>query len=403
MENQGYEEDQSRASEKQSTLESCRRDQQLRVDTIDVIDDPAVARTTTHPEGHVYEDIAIGARTDACEIPERTSCSDETPDPRETRIDIARQAWTSNPSSPTIESFQQSSTLFSSAGISTNHDSATISSASKTSEDVSEKAFGNREPRELAASALPGHVSSSPRTKDDSSQDTSVTQSDRRPNRRRRKKDCKHCRSKLAGSCEKLDELMIDGKDTILKEKGNDHSDKHPDTSTLLFRESLLRSQNIKIYPVVSRTSLRDTCGAKRNSSAFPASEYGVHATENPAKYLLNVENNRMFGQVVDSAQSKILGVSGNVTDMRINSIYSQDRWYGKDSQIFYTDVKDQNPFQVSCIGYEHRVSISFLFKYYKIYFYFFLYNRSILWFLGKFLQIILSIGGEKSILINLN
>jgi len=47
---------------------------------------------------------------------------------------------------------------------------------------------------------------------------------------------------------------------------------------------------------------------------------------------------------------------------MRINSIYSQDRWYGKEPQIFYTDIKDQNPFQVNCAGYERRVASCFSF-----------------------------------------
>ncbi|XP_071627386.1 uncharacterized protein [Temnothorax longispinosus] len=366
MENQGYEEDQSRAAEEQSTLESRRRDQhQLRADTIDVIDDPIVARTTTHPEGHVYEDIAIGAETDTCEVAEsrafranedseRTSSPDESQYPREAEdrepIDLVKQAWINElPPLAIDRSSQQSSTLSSSVRISTSHDSATNSSqvVSRTSENDPERVFG----KYCDLPPLPGSVPQnvSPRANDDSSRDISVTQSDRRPNRRRRKKDCKHCRSKLAdaGSCEKLDEL-VDNKGAILRENGVNHREpvRLPDSSTLLFRDSLLRSQNVKIYPIV-RSSLQDI-GAKRNSSAaFRASEYGVHTTENPARFLLNIENDRMLGKVMEGAQSKILGVSGgNGTDMRINSIYSQDRWYGKEPQIFYTDVKDQNPFQ---------------------------------------------------------
>lgn len=369
MENQGYEEDQSRAAE-QSTLEFRRRDQQLRADTIDVIDDPVVARTTPHPEGHVYEDIAISAGTNTCELSERTSCPDEPRNPHETEdrgaIDLARQAWINEPLSSTIDrSSQQNSTLSSSAKISTNHDSATTLSRapSRTSEDDPETVFGKS--RDPSAPPLPGDVSedvsSSLRANENSSRDTPVTQSDRRPNRRRKKKDCKHCRSKLAdaGSCEKLDEL-VGSKDAILKENGDNHRNRYPDTSTLLFRESLLRSQNIKIYPIVSRTSFRDIDAKKNLSSAFSAYEYGIHKTQNPARFLLNTENNRMLGQVVEGAQNKLLGVSGNGTDMRVNSIYSQDRWYDKESQIFYTDVKDQNPFQVSFAGFQHRVASFF-------------------------------------------
>ncbi|XP_011867909.1 PREDICTED: uncharacterized protein LOC105562032 isoform X2 [Vollenhovia emeryi] len=337
MENQGYEEEQSRVAKEQSTLEFRRRDQQLRADTIGAIDDPVVARTTTHPEGHVYEDIAIDAGADARE---RTSGLDESRNSDlEERgpIDFARQAWINRPPSPAIDSpFQRNSTLSSSARISTNHGSTTTLSrtASKSGEDVPERVFGKS--RDLPAPPLAGE------NEDSSRGDTPVTQSDRRANRRRRKKDCKHCRSKLAdaGSCEKLDEL-IDSKDAILRENRNNH--KHPDASTLLFRESLLRTQNIKIYPLV-RTSLRDIDAKKGSSTAFPASEYGVHTAGNPIRYLLNTENDRMLGKVVEGAQNKILGVPGNGTDMRINSIYSQDRWYGKEPQVFYTDVK--NPFQ---------------------------------------------------------
>lgn len=345
MENQGYEEDQSRAAQEQSTLESRRRDQQLCTDPIDVIDNPVVARITPHPEGNLYEDIVIDAGTNTCELSERTSCSDESRNLSETGGLLAKQAWINRPLSSTIDRpFQQNSTLFS--RISTNHDSTTTSS--RTSEDDPERVFGKS--RDLPVPSLSDvseNVSLSLQANEDSSRDASVTQSDRRPNRRRRKKDCKHCRSKLAdaGSCEKLDEL-IDSKDTILKENRDNYLDKHPDASTLLFRESLLRPQNIKVYPIVSRTSLRDIGTNRSSSAAFPASEYGVHRTENAARFLLNMENDKMLGQVVEGAQNKILGVPGNGTDMRINSIYSQDRWYNKESQIFYTDVKDQNPFQ---------------------------------------------------------
>ncbi|EGI59579.1 Low-density lipoprotein receptor-related protein 2 [Acromyrmex echinatior] len=270
MENQGYEEDQSRAAQEQSTLESRRRDQQLCTDTIDVIDNPVVARATSHPESNLYEDIAIGAETNTSELSKRTSYPDESRNLSETGGLLARQAWINRPSSSTIDRpFQQNSTL--SSRISTNHDS--IITLSRTSEDDAEKVFEKSRELPSLSEDVSENVSLSLQANEDS-QDASMTQFDRRPNRRRRKKDCKHCRSKLAdvSSCEKFDEL-IDSKDTILKENGDNHRDRHPDASTLLFRESLLRPQNIKVYPIVSRTSLRDI-GAKRSSSAaFPASE----------------------------------------------------------------------------------------------------------------------------------
>ncbi|XP_029177489.1 uncharacterized protein LOC114945430 isoform X2 [Nylanderia fulva] len=316
MENQGYEEEHSRAAEEQSTLEFRYRDREPH-DRIDRGDDPLVARSTPHPEGHVYEDIS-GEKV-APELSERISLPNGTQDPQKS-ADFAKQAWINRAgSSPPIAIPDESlvlQTLSSPAEISTNHDSGT--SSSRTKDDDLEKVTKNLAdppgPQDLPEKdVLEKGMSLSDSNKDDSS-----SHPDRRTNRRRRKKDCKHCRSKLVG-VEKLDELA-GSKDEILKD---------PDlTSNLLFRDSLLRPQNIKIYPIVKRTSLGDI-GAP---TVFFENELNL-TTENAAKFL---GNDRMLGQ------EKML----RPTDMRINSIYSQDRWYGKDSPIFYTDVKDQNPFQ---------------------------------------------------------
>ncbi|XP_072752143.1 uncharacterized protein [Anoplolepis gracilipes] len=343
MENQGYEEEQSRAEEEQSTLESRFRDRQPH-DTIDRSDPAVVSRT--HPENHVYEDIS----TD-CKFSERISFPDETRETKERQsADLtSRQTWINEPPSIAAtaifdKSFQQNSTLASSAEISTNHDSAISSSG--TNKDDLEGASEN--PRELPRS-LPEKegvlesVSSLPREKD-SSRDPSAQSDRQRTNRRRRKKDCKHCRSKLAvaNSCEKLDE-MAGSEDAILRENEINQRNKESDfTSNLLFRESLLRTQNIKIYPIVKRTSLGDI-GVKNSPIAFLENELHPRTADNATKFLVN---DRMLGKVTESQDKLLLGVSRNGTDMRINSIYSQDRWYGKESPIFYTEVKDQNPFQ---------------------------------------------------------
>lgn len=346
MENQGYE-GESRAEE-QSTFESHYRDRQPH-DTIDR-SDPLVARTL-HAENHVYEDISTDTVA-ASKFSERISFVDEIRDTENRQsADHARQAWVNE--SPSIaataildRSVQQNLTLASSAEISANYDSGTSSSRAVSGTNENDLKGASKNPRELPRS-LPDEnilesVSSSPREKD-SSRDVPV-QPDRRTNRRRRKKDCKHCRSKLAvaSSCEKLNELA-GSEDTILRENEINHRNKDPDfTSSLLFRDSrvsdsLLRSQNMKIYPIVKRTSLEDI-GTKSPPIAFLDSE--LHSA---SRFLVN---DRMLGQVTENNQNKILGESKNWTDMRINSIYSQERWYGKESPIFHTDVKDQNPFQ---------------------------------------------------------
>lgn len=304
MENQGYEKDHSRVKDSDSDL----------------------ARTSTHPEGHVYEDIST--TTDIPDSSERISFLDESRNNDCRSAESAGQAWINESSND--KSYQQNSTL-SSPTISTNHDSANSTSQTvfRTNEDEnSENSCGKScdHPAASPPEDVPtGSVSS--QKNEDLLRDNILMQSDRK--RRRRKKDCKHCRSKLAGanSCEKLDES---NKDAILRENENNHREK--DSSGFLFRESLLRPQNIKIYPMMDRMSLREI-SAKSSSNAFFVTETnsGPRSTEN--EFLMNAENNR----------NKLLG-----TDMRINSIYSQDRWQGKESPIFYTDIKDQNPFQVS-------------------------------------------------------
>lgn len=360
MENQAYEEDQSRAEEQSSTLESCNR-QSHHLDAIDE-GDLFGPKTTTHIAGHVYEDVSIGTE-DASDFSEQQfSLPDESRNTCEIKdrpsVDFARQVWVNGPSSIVSsvvdKPFQRSSTLSSSVGIST------ISTSFKTNDD-GDSARDTGMSCNLLSGPLSGNVlesvSSSSQEKEDLSRDRVSAQSSRKPNRRRKKKDCKHCRSKLAGagSCEKLDELA-GSKDAILKENASNHLD----MSNFLFRESLLRSQNIKIYPAVSRTSLRDIGAQKRCSTAFSrTSENGLHLTK---KFIINAGSDKMSDEIVENNRNKLLGVSKNGTDMRINSIYSQDRWYGKESPIFYTDVKDQNPFQVSCLL---RVKYCLLFFYY--------------------------------------
>ncbi|XP_025152388.1 uncharacterized protein LOC105181089 isoform X3 [Harpegnathos saltator] len=356
MENQGYEEEQSRIEE-QSVPKSCHRDQQLYVDTID--GDPSVARATTYPESHLYEDISINTEI-STQFLEQTSSLSETQDNNETDnheiqdqqpIDFTKQAWVNGTSSNTSlvieKSNQQNSTLSSLVEISANYNRVSSSprAVSRTSEDDTE-GF-NKNPCSFHRN-VKENISSIPRQSENFSRDT-IVQSDRRPNRRRKKKDCKHCRNKLssANTCEKLDEL-VNNKDTILKETGNDHREKNPDVSNFLFRDSILKSQNIKIYPMLNKTSFQDLGTKKSYSTAFHTSENGSRLMEDASNFLANAQNDKMLHKMTESKQNKLLEAPRNsaLSDMRINSIYSQDRWYDKDTSIFYTDFKDQNPFQ---------------------------------------------------------
>jgi len=343
MENEGYEEDQSRAEGGQSTFETSNRDQ-LHGDSSNA--------TATYVDGHVYEDISTDTER-TLEFSE-TSFSDKSRNAHEIKdlrsLDATKQAWVSRPLSivsPTIDRyFRNDSTLSPLAGISTNRESPVSSSLATSMASDDDPARFSKNSCDLRRDVAESVSLESSRENEGSTRDASV-QSDRRPNRRRRKKDCKHCRSKLtsASSCERLNELA-DEKEVILEE------DKCPgkdlDVTNLSFREPFPRSQNLKIYPVASRTSLRDI-GVRKDSYTFSA--FSENRLSNAISTLPHVMDKEISGQVAESNQIKMYpesnGIFANGIDMRINSIYSQERWYGKELPIFYTDVKDQSSFQV--------------------------------------------------------
>lgn len=346
MENQAYEDEQLRATKELAKLESHCQDRQLHANTID--SDPFIAKITTHPESHVYEDISTTTGSSS-KISEQTFLPDETPNTREAQerrsADFTKQAWASGVSSTTSPAIEKSA-LSSSAEISANRDSVSSSSraVSRTNRNDTEVSCRKlcKLPETLHGKAEDNSSSSARQNEENSS----TAQSDRRGNRRRRKKDCKHCTNKLAGanSCEKLDKLAS-AKDTILRKNEDDRWKKDSNAANLLLRDSILRSQNIKIYPILTKTNLRDP-GKRSCSIAFPV-QNGPRLTESATNLLANARKDKMLDQIMGSNSNKLLEVSKNEVDMRVNSIYSQDRWYGKDAPIFYTELKDQNPFQV--------------------------------------------------------
>lgn len=359
MENQGYEEDHSRAEDKQSKLESHYCNQQVDTDTFN--DDASVTRNIPYPENHVYEDISTGASSIFSEsFPDEslnTCCIKDYQ-----FADVTKQAWING--SPLILSsvieksnaFERNTILSSSSPvISVYHDSECPLSrmVSKTSgEDLDPERFSGELCYDTSRSVLGDNsdsvLSSPSRGNEDPSRNVS-TQFNRRPNRRRKKKDCKHCRNKLiaVNSCEKINEV-VGSKDAILRENQDNDQDKNSDVSRFLFSESLLRPQNIKIYPIVKQTNLLEIDSKKHFSTSFSISKNALCSSKDSTSFLMNGNNNGILGQMTENNQSKMLGVLKSERDMRINSIYSQERWYGKESQIFYTNVKDHNPFQVN-------------------------------------------------------
>lgn len=354
MENEGYEEDQTRVEEEQpGTYETSNCDQ-LHAATIDGYDS-CIATTTHLDPGHVYEDISTGSPVRKNLEFSETSFSDESRgcESKDLRSpDATKQARPNGPSSiatSTIDRSRNDPMLSPSAGIVADRANPVSSSLATSTASEDDPPGGppknfSLENNSLRQDVAAGASSGSTRENEDSTRERAPVQSDRRPNRRRRKKDCKHCRSKLisASSCEKLNELP---KDAILRENTGEHLNKDLDVNNLSFREPfLLRSQNSNVCPIVNGTDLRDI-DAGKGSAAF-------HAFSGKRLGNAIAMNDEMSGSNLDKMYHGSNGVLINDIDMRINSIYSQDRWYGdcRELPVFYTDVKDQSAFQVSRI-----------------------------------------------------
>lgn len=184
-----------------------------------------------------------------------------------------------------------------------------------------------------------------------------------KPGRRRRKKDCKHCKSKANGGS--------------MREQLSDHT-----------------TEDLTSHDAPFPVDLADRTRASANKDVIERGEKMVHGLEPtfsiPDGILPNFETQcGGHGTQLQDGQSKpIFSISNNANDfssangpkplnydkndtdvrpvpvehmddralitpeknragMKVNSIYSQDHWHSKEVTIFITDVKEQNPFQV--------------------------------------------------------
>nr|XP_034176707.1 uncharacterized protein LOC117602595 isoform X1 [Osmia lignaria]XP_034176708.1 uncharacterized protein LOC117602595 isoform X1 [Osmia lignaria] len=158
-----------------------------------------------------------------------------------------------------------------------------------------------------------------------------------KPNRRRRKKDCKHCRNKAASSTN-------DENDTVLrKNRDNQQSSYAVESKAPL---TILDPSHLSDIPAVSSVKRMDEVNGCNNlSSVFSISEKVAGSK------LIEYERNNGHRNLVKPTEMKgndvVSSEKKTRTGMRVNSIYSQDRWYAKEtSNIFFTDVKEHSSFQ---------------------------------------------------------
>ncbi|CAK9815367.1 Sortilin-related receptor [Anthophora plagiata] len=173
---------------------------------------------------------------------------------------------------------------------------------------------------------------------------SSVLQNECRPVRRRKKKDCKHCRSKAA-SIDIREQEITDVETVLRKNRDNEQ------------RQQRLTSnssdpRNFLVLPTCSPIRKVDESTMMLANNPSPVFTSSAKVGGSPASTFKFMESERNDGRANLVNSTKINEDNGltvaekNRADMRVNSIYSQDRWYAKDASIFFTDVKEHGSFQ---------------------------------------------------------
>lgn len=164
-----------------------------------------------------------------------------------------------------------------------------------------------------------------------------------RPNRRRRKKDCKHCRSKaVAFSYDRECEIDENEEETVLKRNRDNRRQFHQVIAN--DPRSILDPCDLGVLRTCgSPAGLGDTVAARMGNDPLCVFTISEKVARSPGdQKLIEYEGNRIQEKSAVSQQKS--------RGMRVNSIYSQDRWYAKEAAIFCTDAKEHGSFQVSCV-----------------------------------------------------
>ena len=169
-----------------------------------------------------------------------------------------------------------------------------------------------------------------------------------RPTKRRRKKDCKHCRSKanaVAFNNDQQRQIDRDGEnDTVLR--------RNQDNERQQQRLKLVSSGSNDARAILEPRDLAALAARLPDESGVPSVfSISEKIAGSPAK-LSGSERIGGANLLVHSAEinenDALIESEKTRPSMRVNSIYSQDRWYTKEPPIFFTDVKEHGSFQVS-------------------------------------------------------
>lgn len=329
MENQAFEEEQQSRIEEETIfprrISSPAR--AFRSPAIESLDGSA-----SSPDGHVYEDILPNAE----EASKPSSLSFGY---------VSREASNESSEPEGASSLRRNLTLPLRRGI--GRDSTAASSSVRVTSR--EKSVWQEEDAEAAAEDTRRPLDAFSREPKSQAQPASL-QTECRPNRRRRKKDCKHCRNKATAS--------LAAKDARLCEDGDKESE------AVLTKNRNNEKQTLYILSSNDPQIILDPCHLRMLGTRSP----GVGAEEleggndpptvftvsekiaaSPSNTLKLIEYRRKENvRAIEHEDKALITPEKNRAGMRVNSIYSQDRWYAKEASMFFTDVKEHGTFQVS-------------------------------------------------------
>ena len=186
-----------------------------------------------------------------------------------------------------------------------------------------------------------------------------------KPGRRRRKKDCKHCKSKANGNisvADQLERVTKHDSTTFPLDRLSDRVQASANNE-IIGRDEKLRRLCIEPIFALPNGNLPSfhsqgpgecspvALSEGRTNTIFSISNNTNGASPTNIPILLNYDKNDTDVRLVHVElpdERAFVTPKKNRLEMKVNSIYSQDLWHSKDVPIFVSDVKDQSPFQVS-------------------------------------------------------
>lgn len=297
------------------------------------------SREISNEDTHVYEDILPGTEDISTRTPFRVSNEN-----RAQRSFVSGGRGTSTRSLDRREEiagvFERNSTLPFRRSAGLDPSTATSSSVRVTNR---KRNNGCREDTDVAWNTFVDDALSS------RARSTALHTDSRRPNRRRRKKDCKHCRSKVAAYVD--GEQRQDGEkenETVLR-KNRDNEQRLQVSND---PQTILDPRNFTMLPACSPNGNELT--GNDSSSMFTISEKIGQVS--PVNL---IERNDGCANLASPAvinEDALIRSEKSRLSLRVNSIYSQERWYAKGASIFCTDVKQHGTFQVNVLKFFFKI-----------------------------------------------